>query len=112
MRSVKVGISPLLKQAIKALNGRIDIATGLNGPDSKNLAMELFLRLRTAGEALPGEQVKTLAIATGWYPNDAANLSVIAQQIGMGTTPRFDKFAFWPEDIIDTLRERAAQERQ
>ena len=93
----------LLEKALAAINLRTNVATGLNHPDDKNAANEMFLRLHLAGEILPAAQIEAWAQSHGWLPEDAEELGALAQQISMGEEPLITDGPWWKENIIETL---------
>jgi len=99
-------MSPLLEEALKSINSRTNISTGLNHPNDKNAAKEMFSLLHQAGELLLANEIQSFAESTGWQKRDAEELGSLAQQIGMGKPARVSGGPWWGEDILDQLRAR------
>lgn len=100
-------MSPLVEEALRSINSRTNVSTGLGHPNDMNAAKEMFLRLHQAGEILLASEIQGFAQSTGWTPKDAEELGSLAQQIGMGKAAHVSGGPWWKEDIIAQLRTRA-----
>ncbi len=97
-------MSPLLEAALKSINSRTNISTGLSHPNDLNAAKEMFVHLHNAGEILLAAEIQAFAESTGWQTKDAEELGSLAQQIGMGKKPRISDGPWWKADIIEILK--------
>lgn len=97
-------MSPLLEAALKSINSRTNLSTGLAHPNDLNAAKEMFVRLHAAGEILLASEIQAFAESTGWQTKDAEELGGLAQQIGMGKQPRITDGPWWKDDIIEILK--------
>jgi hypothetical protein len=97
-------MSPLVEAALKSINSRTNISTGLSHPNDMNAAKEMFVHLRRAGEILLASEIQAFAEAAGWQTKDAEELGSLAQQIGEGANPRISGGPWWKLDIIEILQ--------
>lgn len=77
-------MSPLVVEALKCLNSRINVSTGLNHPIDESAAKELFKMLSKEGEQLIESDVTAWAVCNGWQAVDAKLLGALAKKIGKG----------------------------
>jgi hypothetical protein len=96
-------MSPLVEAALKSINSRTNISTGLSHPNDMNAAKEMFVHLHNAGEILLAAEIQSFAASTGWHAKAADELGSLAQQIGMGKKPRISDGPWWKPDIIEIL---------
>ena len=101
-------MSPLVEEALKSINSRTNMSTGLSHPNDRNAAKEMFKRLHEAGEVLLANEIQSFAESTGWHTKHAEELGSLAQQIGMGKAAVVSDGPWWKEDIIDQLKARIA----
>ncbi len=99
-------MTPLVEEALKSINSRTNISTGLSHPNDMNAAKEMFLHLHNAGEVLLAAEIQAFAEFTGWSKKDAEELASLAQQIGMGKEPAIADGPWWKPDIIEILSQR------
>jgi hypothetical protein len=105
-------VSPLVEEALRSINSRTNISTGLGHPNDKNAAKEMFERLHKAGEILLANEIQSFAESTGWSPEHGEELGSLAQQIGMGKAARVSGGPWWRDDIVDQLKARIQPQRQ
>ena len=98
-------MTPLIEAALKSINARTNISTGLAHPNDKNAAAEMFIHLHKANEVLLAAEIQAFAEATGWQKKDAEELGALAQQIGMGRNIPVLGGSWWKADIIEILKE-------
>ena len=97
-------MTPLIEAALKSINVRTNISTGLIHPNDKNAAAEMFIHLHKANEILIAAEIQAFAEATGWQKKDAEELGALGQQIGMGKTVPVSDGPWWKPDIIEILK--------
>ncbi len=97
-------MSPLVEAALKSINSRTNISTGLSHPNDMNAVKEIFVHLHNAGEILLALEIQAFAESTGWRTKDAEELGSLAQQIGIGANPRISDGPWWRSDIIEILK--------
>lgn len=54
-------MSPLVEEALKSINSRTNISTGLSHPNDRNAAKEMFKRLHEAAEVLLANEIQSFA---------------------------------------------------
>lgn len=99
-------MTPLLEEALKAINSSVNVSTGLTHPNDKNRAKELFKRLHEVGEVLLANEIESWAVMSGWQKDDASELGSLAQQIGMGKKVIIKGEPWWGGNIIKILKEK------
>ncbi len=97
-------MNPILERALELITERTNLSTGLTHPNDKNAAKEMFIRLRDEGIDLRATEITIWAVSNGWQSNDARELGVMAQQIGMGQNMRVINGPWWKPNIIDIIR--------
>ena len=96
-------MTPLIEAALKSINARTNISTGLVHPNDKNAAAEMFIHLHKANEILLAAEIQAFAEATGWQKADAEELGALAQQIGIGKDIPIADGPWWKANIIEIL---------
>ena len=98
-------MTTLVEKALEAITKRTNLSTGIDHPNDKNAAKEMFNRLHVAGEILLAEELSSWASSHGWKTKDAAKLGALGQQIGMGKQAKVYDGPWWREEILDILLE-------
>lgn len=97
-------MSPLVLEALKCLNSRINVSTGLKHPIDESAAKELFKLLSKEGEELVASVVTAWAICNGWQAADAKLLGDLAEKIGKGGRVVVKHKGAWAADIIQQIK--------
>lgn len=100
-------MSPLVREALKSLTGRVNLATGLSHYSDESSAKEIFKLLYKEGEYLVASEITAWAIENGWKPKDAQQLGTLAEKIGQGGKVVVRNKNQWREDILAQLKAKA-----
>lgn len=100
-------MSPLVREALKSLTIRVNLATGLSHYSDESAAKEIFKLLHKEGESLVAYEITRWAITNGWKTKDAELLGLLAEKIGHGGKVVVRNKNQWREDIITQLKVRA-----
>ena len=96
-------LSPRLTAALEAITLRTNLSTGLTHPNDKNAAKELFSILHRCGETLGATEIEHWAIQNGWEARFAADLGILAQNIGNGNRVIIKGSPWWKAEYINSL---------
>lgn len=94
--------------ALKSLTSTVNLGTGLGHPSDKASAVHMFKALKKAREEFDPDQVRAWAVRHGWRPDDARDLSELAQKVKEGRAVRGGSRKMWRDDIVAIWREDAA----
>ena len=100
-------MSPIVEKGLAAITNRANLSTGSAHPNDMNAAKEMFTLLHGAGEILLANEIESWAAGNGWQLKDAAELSELGAQVGMGKKPRIKDGPWWREDIIERFKAEA-----
>ena len=97
----------LLNEALKSLNIRVNVSTGLVHPSDMSTAKEMFKLLRKEEIELDSTEISRWAVNNGWKTDHAVELGELASRIGSGGIVQVSHKGRWPEDILKKWKERA-----
>jgi hypothetical protein len=100
--------NPVVVAALKCLTETVNVSTGIHNPSDKHATIELFQRLKLAGEIYHPNEVKAWLIREGkWSPRDAEDVKLISEAVLAGKRFRISG-SFWREDIVEQWRASAS----
>lgn len=68
-------------EALKTLTALANVSTGISHPSDRETVVQIFIKLRDAGECYNPEEVKNWLIRNGWKATDAQEVADISQKI-------------------------------
>ena len=97
-------------EALKTLTQTVNLSTGITHPLDRQAAIDLFQRLKEAGEPFNPSEVRAWLVSQGgWSPQDADQVKSIAESILAGKRLRGGG-RFWRDDIVEQWRSRATEQ--
>jgi uncharacterized protein (DUF2267 family) len=101
--------NPVVEEALKDLTATVNVSTGLSHPLDRASAIDLFRKLKAAGEHFDPEEVRAWLVAEGnWNPEDADDVANVAKGIIEGK--RFKETrSRWRNDIVNIWKEEAGK---
>ena len=106
----RAALNPVVVEALKSLTSGVNLSTGIHHPSDKAAAIDLFQRLKTAGEDFDPIKVRMWLVSEGnWDPKLADDVMKVAQAVCEGRRVRGGKPS-WAEDIIEQWRKKASQD--
>jgi hypothetical protein len=104
-------IGPLVKAALRSLTRNVNLSTGILHPADRDLAVEMFYKLKEAGEIFAPKEIENYLEGQGWQQKDARMVADIARKMNQGIRPRRLPASLrpWASDILDQWR-RSAEE--
>ena len=99
-------MSPVVEQALEAIQMRVNVSTGLSHPLDRAAATEMFSILQGADEDLESIEISRWAAEHGWKTEHAVELGELARKVESGTA-RGKGSSKWAPDILDQLRASA-----
>lgn len=102
--------NPVMVEALKTLTQTVNLSTGVSRPSDRQAAIDLFQRLREAGEQFNPLEVRAWLVSQGgWSPQDADQVKSIAERVLAGEPVRGGG-RFWADDIVEQWRSRTPKE--
>lgn len=94
----------VVEEALKSLTNTVNLSTGISHPNDREKAINLFMRLKQAGEIFNPEEIRDWLIAeSGWNPQYADGVKDVAEKVLEGH--RFRKIGkWWKDDIVEYWR--------
>lgn len=103
--------NPVVEEALVSLTATVNVSTGLIHPLDKASAIDLFRRLKAAGEYFDPEEVRAWLVAEGsWKPKYADDVAKVARGVIEGKRFRGTR-SRWKEDIVEIWREEAKKKK-
>lgn len=100
--------NPVVVEALKSLTAYVNIRTGLNHPNDKAAAVQMFKALQRAGEPFDPSQLRAWATRNGWSSRHAMDLQALGQQVLDFRTVRIQGGDIWRYDVVEAWRRKAA----
>lgn len=97
-------------EALKTLTQTVNLSTGIADRSDRQAAIDLFQRLREAGEHFKPSEVRAWLVSQGgWSPQDADQVKSIAESILAGRHLRSGG-RFWADNIVEQWRSRTTKQ--
>jgi hypothetical protein len=97
-------LDPVVEEALKSLNSRVNYQTGIAHPRDRNAAIELFMILKSAQIAFEPTSIRRWLMLRGWQSKDADIVEYIAKKVQYGR-PRMSIEKNWSENILQQWHE-------
>lgn len=108
-RALSIG-NLVVVEALKTLTRTVNLSTGISHPSDRQAAIDLFQRLREAGEHFSPSEVRAWLVSQGgWRPQDADQVKSIAESILAGKRLRGGG-RFWADNIVEQWRSRTTEQ--
>jgi len=102
--------NPVVVEALRTLTQTVNLSTGISHPSDRQAAIDLFQRLRDAGEQFNPLEVRAWLVSQGgWSPQDADQVKSIAERVLAGKPVRGGG-RFWADDIVEQWRSRTPEQ--
>lgn len=102
--------NPVVVEALKTLTQTVNLSTGISHPSDRQAAINLFHRLREAGEQFNPSEVRAWLVSQGgWSPQDADQVRSIAESILAGKRLKGGG-RFWADNIVEQWRSRTREQ--
>lgn len=99
--------NPVVVEALKTLTDFINVSTGISNPSDRQAAVDLFRRLKEAGEDFNPSEVRAWLVRDGrWGSRDADDVKSIAERVLSGRRFR-GGVGLWRDDIVEQWRSQA-----
>jgi len=104
----KISLSnPVVEEALKSLTMCVNVSTGITHPQDRSRCIELFKKLKDAGEIFNKEEIRAWLVAEGgWKPEDADEVVNVAEAVLEGRRLRSSS-GNWRDDIVEEWKRRA-----
>jgi hypothetical protein len=99
--------NPVVAAAMASLTTSVKLSTGLGHPSDKASAVQMFKALKKANEVYSPDEIRGLAVRSGWRSKDARELSELGQKVLDGRPVQGSKREMWREDIVEIWRQEA-----
>lgn len=94
----------VLSQALRAITDRVNLSTGLMLPEHREIAKEMLVLLRLAGEPLSPHEIEFWAMRNGWIDEDAQSLGSLAKLVNAGKLLTLNTGRWWPKNAVSQLQ--------
>jgi len=99
--------NPVVEEALKSLTMCVNVSTGIIHPQDRSRCIELFKKLKNAGEMFNKEEIRAWLVAEGgWKPEHADDVANVAEAVLEGRRLRSSS-GNWRNDIVEEWRRRA-----
>lgn len=93
--------NPVVVEALKTLTQTVNLSTGISHPSDRLATIDLFRRLKEAGEHFDPSEVRAWLVSQGgWNSQDADQVKSIAESILAGKRLR-SSGKFWADNIVE-----------
>jgi len=101
--------NPVIVEALKNLTRNVNLSTGITDPSDRKAAIDLFQRLKQAGEKFNPSEVRAWLVSQGrWSPQDADQVKSIAERVLAGRRLR-GSGRVWADNIVEQWRARSTE---
>jgi len=110
-RETKPAISnPVVEEALRSLTIVVNVSTGISHPYDRGRTIDMFEKLKEAGEPYDLKEVRNWLIRKGWEPRHADDVVEIGKKVLEGKRPRKERS--WKADIVDDWRKSAKSKQR
>lgn len=103
--------NPVVVEALQTLTQTVNLSTGISHPSDRQAAIDLFHRLKEAGEQFNPSEVRAWLVSQGgWSPQDADQVRSIAESILAGKHLKGSGM-FWADNIVEQWRSRTPKQK-
>jgi len=102
--------NPVVVEALRTLTETVNLSTGISHPSDRQATIDLFHRLKQAGEQFDPLEVRAWLVSQGgWSPQHANEVKAVAQSVIAGKRLKGGG-KFWADDIVEQWRSSIPQQ--